>query len=112
MVGALGRLPGAVQDDEHREVAQRQQLAEHEEVVADASCGLDAGHDLQQLVGDEDRKKECGEEASEDQVSPVGAISDPLFDLGCDHLRWAIYQPGDQDSADLRYRIAFPGSPG
>ncbi len=110
VVGAALGQPGAVEDDQHREVAEREHLAQDEQVVAEGPGALDRLRQLQHLVGDEQAEKEGRKHAAEYEIAPVRARPPLRPNPGSHHVRAGIYQPG----AETRMLLASsrPRRPG
>ena len=87
VVGPARRQPHAVEDDQQREVSQREALLEQKQVVRRSAERLEAAPDEQELAGEKEAEEQGGEKAAEDKVSPVagGSLAQVVFDTGGDH---------------------------
>jgi len=87
-VGPALRQAHGVQDDQHREVGQRQELLNQKEQVGRRPDTMDGSAQQDQLAGEEEAEEQGGEQAAQGEVSPVGSRAPlhMLCDAGHRHL--------------------------
>src|SRR5205809_4003889 len=85
---ALGQANG-VEDDQHREVGEGEQLLAHEEQVGGPADSMQPAAEQDQLPGEEKAEEQRGDKAAEREVPPVGSRAPlhRLCDAGSRHSR-------------------------
>src|ERR1700737_2704654 len=71
MIGAALRQSRAVEDHQHREVSQGEDLLQDEEVVRGLVHGAEPVPREKKLAREKDAEEQRGEQAAEDELSPV-----------------------------------------